>query len=119
MLWELLQRGHTGKILSACCVRFSRDLGYLDTHNRLMQQFPNYKYLALTTREATLTKKVYIQDVITSGELEEQLGAPLDPAKSHVFLCGNPKMIGVPLRDKATGTKSYPQPLGAIEVLEQ
>ena len=27
MLWELLRRGHTGRILSACCVRYRRDLG--------------------------------------------------------------------------------------------
>lgn len=31
MLWELLRRGHQGRILSACCVRFKRDLGYLPT----------------------------------------------------------------------------------------
>ena len=119
MLWELLRRGHTGKILSACCVRYSRDLGYLATHRELMARYPNYKYLPLTTREATVTKKVYIQDVIAGGELEEQLGDTLDPARTHVFLCGNPKMIGVPHRDKETGTKSYPQPLGVIEILER
>jgi ferredoxin/flavodoxin---NADP+ reductase len=118
MLWELLSRGHTGKILSACCVRYSRDLGYLDTHHRLMGRYQNYKYLALTTREPGLTRKVYIQDVITSGELEETLGAPIDPATTHVFLCGNPKMIGVPVRDKISGEKQYPQPPGVIEILE-
>jgi ferredoxin/flavodoxin---NADP+ reductase len=119
MLWQLLKRGHSGKILSASCVRFSRDLGYLNTHLTLMNQFAHYKYLPLTTREATITKKVYIQDVISGGELEEHLGAPLDPASTHVFLCGNPKMIGVPTRDKETGTKSYPTPTGVIEILEQ
>jgi ferredoxin--NADP+ reductase len=118
MVWDLLRRGHTGKILSACCVRFQRDLGYLDTHRALMAQFPNYKYLPLTTREPGLTKKVYIQDVIAGGELEEHLGAALDPANTHVFLCGNPKMIGVPVKDKATGLKAYPQPTGVIEILE-
>ena len=118
MLWELLRKEHAGKILSACCVRFARDLGYLETHRRLMGRFPNYKYLALTTREAGLTKKVYIQDLITSGELEEQVGVPLDPATTHVFLCGNPKMIGVPTRDKVTGAVAYPQPPGVIEILE-
>jgi ferredoxin--NADP+ reductase len=119
MTWELLRRGHAGKILSASCVRYSRDLGYLGTHRQLMHEFPNYKYLPLTTREAAVTKKVYVQDLIGSGELEEQLGEELDPAKTHVFLCGNPKMIGVPVRDKEAGTKAYPQPLGVIEVLEQ
>lgn len=119
MLWELLRRGHPGKILSAACVRYARDLGYLDTHRELMRRYPNYKYLPLTTREATVTRKVYIQDVITSGELEEQLDESLDPAKTHVFLCGNPKMIGVPHRDKETGTKTYPEPTGVIEILER
>lgn len=119
MLWDLLRREHDGKILSACCVRYSRDLGYTDLHRRLMGRYPNYKYLGLTTREAGQTRKVYIQDAITSGELEEQLGAALDPAKTHVFLCGNPKMIGVPTRDKATGAVTYPQPPGVIEILER
>jgi ferredoxin--NADP+ reductase len=61
---------------------------------------------------------VYIQDLIASGELDETLGAPLDPATTHVFLCGNPKMIGVPVRDRDTGARSYPKPVGVIEVLE-
>jgi ferredoxin--NADP+ reductase len=119
MTWELLARGHAGKILNACCVRYARDLGYLDTHRALMKQFPNYTYLALTTREPGVTRKVYIQDLIESGELEERLGVPLDPAATHVFLCGNPKMIGVPHRDRDTGATSYPTPVGVVEVLER
>ena len=119
MLWDLLRRGHRGRILSACCVRFRKDLGYLATHEALMRQFPNYRYLPLATREPGLTKKVYIQDVLAGGELEEHLGTALDPANTHVFLCGNPKMIGVPQRDRATGAKTYPQPAGVIEFLER
>ncbi len=119
MLWELLRRGHTGRILSACCVRYTRDLGYLATHEALMKQFPNYTYLPLATREPGQARKVYIQDLITSGELEAQLGERLDPARTHVFLCGNPKMIGVPVKDKATGERRYPEPTGVIELLEK
>lgn len=120
MLWELLRRGHTGKILSACCVRYRRDLGYLAIHDELMRRHPNYAYLALTTREAqNVQHKVYIQDLITSGQLEQLLGKTLDPAATHVYLCGNPKMIGVPETDKATVAKVYPQPPGVIEILEK
>jgi ferredoxin--NADP+ reductase len=120
MLWELLRAGHTGKIISACCVRYRQDLGYLSIHDELMRRYPNYKYLALTTRESdTVSHKVYIQDLITSGQLEEILGQKLDPERTHVFLCGNPKMIGVPVKDPATGQRAYPQPVGVIEVLEQ
>jgi ferredoxin--NADP+ reductase len=120
MLWDLLRRGHEGRILSACCVRYRRDLAYLATHEELMRRFPNYTFLSLTTREDdTVTNKVYIQDLITSGQLEERLGQALDPARAHVYLCGNPKMIGVPVKDRETGARTYPQPTGVIELLER
>lgn len=118
MLWELLRRGHSGKIISACCVRYLQDLGYHDVHTRLMGRYPQYKYLPLATREPGLARKVYIQELITSGELEEVLGHSLDPATTHVFLCGNPKMIGVPERNRETGAVKYPQPPGVVEILE-
>jgi ferredoxin--NADP+ reductase len=118
MLWELLRRKHEGAILAACCVRYKKDLAYQATHEELMRRHPNYKYLALTTREGVGPGgKVYIQDLITSGELERQLGRPLDPAATHVFLCGNPKMIGVPEKDRQTGEVSFPQPPGVIEIM--
>jgi ferredoxin/flavodoxin---NADP+ reductase len=119
LTWQLLRQGHRGKILSACCVRFKRDLGYLDIQEKLMKQHPNYKYLSLTTREKdTIGHKVYIQDLISSGQLAHELGAKLDPAKTHVYLCGNPKMIGVPGRNRETGARTFPEPLGVVEILD-
>jgi ferredoxin--NADP+ reductase len=120
MIWELLRRGHTGRILSACCVRYARDLAYLPVHEELMRRFPSYTYLSLTTRENIREgRKVYIQDLITSGQLEAALGKVLDPATTHVFLCGNPAMIGVPDKVPQTGERVYPQPAGVVEILEQ
>jgi len=75
MAAQLLRNGHTGRIVSACTVRYQRDLAYLTTHRRLEDLYPNYSYFALTTREAdTINNKVYIQDMITNGMLEEVLG---------------------------------------------
>jgi ferredoxin--NADP+ reductase len=120
MLWDLLRRGHSGRILSACCVRYRRDLGYVAVQEELMRRYPSYVYLPLTTREADSVKhKVYIQDLITSGQLEERLGQRLDPLKTHVYLCGNPKMIGVPITDRASGKTAFPKPLGVIEILSE
>jgi ferredoxin--NADP+ reductase len=119
MIWELLTKGHKGSILAVCCVRYKRDLGYLSIHEKLMEQYSQYTYLALTTREAdNVGKKVYIQDLLASGELEDSLGLPLDPATTHVYLCGNPAMIGMPVRDAVTQTMRYPKPTGVIELLE-
>jgi len=119
MLWQLLRRQHQGRVLAACCVRYRRDLGYLSIHEELMRRHPNYTFLTLATREPDITTKCYIQDLITSGQLEERLGQALDPARTHVFLCGNPKMIGVPTKDRETGARVYPTPLGVVEILEK
>ena len=106
--------------MSVCCVRYFRDLGYLAIHDELMRQFPNYRYLALTTRETdTIHQKVYIREYCYQRPLEKQLGQPLDPQHTQVYLCGNPKMIGKPEKDRATGQLAYPQPVGVVELLEQ
>src|SRR5205814_3731406 len=39
MLWELLRRGHRGRIMSVCCVRYHKDLAYRSTHDELMRRF--------------------------------------------------------------------------------
>jgi ferredoxin--NADP+ reductase len=120
MLWQLLRDRHPGRIVSACCARYRRDLAYTAIHRYLESQYSNYTYLSLTTREDLVDgRKVYIQDLLTSGQLEETIGHPLNPESSHVFLCGNPKMIGVPTKDPATGQRVLPQPPGVIEILEQ
>ena len=82
-----------------------------------MKRYAGYTYLSLTTREGGVQHKVYIQDLITSGALEKHLGRPLDPEDTHVYLCGNPKMIGAPRVDRQTGQALYPQPPGVVEIL--
>ncbi len=120
MLWHLLKNGHKGKILSACCVRLKQDLAYLETHKRLMELHPQYHYFPLTTRESdNLENKIYIQNLIESGRLEEAMKHSLDPLMTHVFLCGNPKMIGVMEKDPLTGQRHYPKTVGVIQLLEE
>jgi ferredoxin--NADP+ reductase len=119
MLWDLLRRGHRGRIVAACCVRYKRDLGYLPIHEQLQRLFPKYSYLSLTTREAvTEGRKIYIQDLISSRQLEHHVGQQLDPGRTHVYLCGNPKMIGLPELDRETGSRTFPKPTGVVEILE-
>lgn len=115
MLWSLLSRGHTGRITSVVGVRHARDLGYAATHRALERRFPNYKYVTLATRDGG-GAKVYVQGFIAGGGIEAATGAPLRPEHTHVYLCGNPDMIGMPrMRD---GVRTYPEKRGAIEVLE-
>lgn len=124
MLAELLRRGHRGRILSAICVRHFADLGYLEVHRELEQRYPQYRYLPLTTREPEnldagrpdYVGKQYLQTLLSSGRLEEELGGPLDADRTHVWLCGNPDMIGLP-PPAPHGKQSPPAPGGMVELL--
>ncbi len=119
MTAELLRRGHSGRILSAVTVRYREDLAYLEQHKITQAGFPNYTYVPMTTREPeNLDNKVYIQDFILSGELEAALGAPLDPDHTHVFLCGNPNMIGLPRWDE-NDNPHFPDRLGVCQILHE
>ena len=77
MIAELLRRGHKGQILNAVCVRYKTDLAYTSEHAVLSERHRNYTYITLTTREPeTINNKVYIQDLISSGRLEERAWWP-------------------------------------------
>ena len=118
MIADLLRNGHKPDILSVVCVRYARDLGYQSTNEQLERLHQNYHYITLTTREAhNLDRKVYIQDLVQTGEMEERTGITLDPERTHVYICGNPDMIGVPNYTRE-GDKSYPSPTGIVELLE-
>lgn len=115
MVVELLRKGHTGPIVSAVSVRNRTDLGYLRKHEQLAARFPNYHYLAMPTRE-TDTPKRYLQDLINDGDLERSFGLAMTPATTHVYLCGNPAMIGLP-EVAADGSAEFPRPTGVVELL--
>ena len=119
MTAELLRNGHQGKILSVVCVRYRRDLAYASQHAAVEDRYPNYKHVALTTREPENEgNKMYIQDLITSGRLEDELGEPLDPTNTHVFLCGNPAMIGLP-QQTDDGSTQFPEQVGVSQLLDE
>ncbi len=102
MAAKLLATGHRGRIVIATSVRYRRDCAYHTEHEILMQQYPNYVYLPLTTREDEniladhphFVGKQYLQSLFTTGKLAQLAGDPLSPSNTHVFLCGNPAMIG-------------------------
>ncbi len=120
MIAELLRNKHVGKIISVVTVRYRDDLAYTEEHEVLTGRYPNYKYVTLTTREPENEgNKVYIQDYIENGQLEETLGAPLDPANTHVFMCGNPAMIGPPKWDEDTGEPTFPGVRGVAEIMHE
>jgi len=114
MVVELLRKGHHGHIISAVSVRKWADLGYIDHHRTLESRYPNYRYIPMPTREPDVPKR-YLQDLVSGGVLANEYGVTFDPASTHVFLCGNPAMIGLP--QEADGGVTYPEVTGVVELL--
>ena len=113
MVVELLRQGHHGPIVSAVSVRQWADLGYIEQHRELEKRYANYHYLPMPTREADVPKR-YIQDVIANDVLEADFGVKISAEDTHVFLCGNPSMIGLPEEDG-----SFPEVTGVVELLTE
>lgn len=124
MLAELLASGSRQPIASVTCVRYWIDLGYLEAHRELQRRFANYRYLTLTTREPEnldryavgYVGKRHLQDYFVSGEFERAAGLRLDPSRTHVYLCGNPEMVGLP--GAGDGADNLKKP-GMVAVLQQ
>jgi ferredoxin--NADP+ reductase len=57
-----------------------------------------------------------LQDFLLSGSLEREADSQLDPAQTHVYLCGNPAMIGLPQHTQDGGWQ-FPEPVGMVELL--
>jgi ferredoxin--NADP+ reductase len=102
MAAKLLAENHRGRIVNVTSVRNRTDLGYAVQHAKLMKAYPQYRYLPFTTRDPenldpshpNYVGKQYLQDLFLSGQLAEAAGDELSPSNTHVFLCGNPAMIG-------------------------
>lgn len=114
MITELLSKGHTGPIVSVLTSRQQVDFAYLAKNQALEARFPNFRYLTLPTREPGVPKR-YLQAVIQEDFTRERLGVELDPTNTHVFICGNPAMIGLP--EEVDGRTVFPHPTGVVELL--
>lgn len=103
MAIKLLDDGHRGRVVVATCARVLADFGYRKEHDVLRQKYENYVYLAYTTREPrnlNSTAADYVglerlQTVYKSGRLAKDADIDLNPNSTHMFLCGNPAMIGL------------------------
>jgi ferredoxin--NADP+ reductase len=76
-------------------VRAAADLVYSETLTSIAaqhgRQFSLIQAISRETQPQTLHGR--ITDLLTSGVLEAQAAARIDPESSHVMLCGNSAMI--------------------------
>lgn len=78
-------------------VRFAADLCYQDELIAYQKRNPEFQYYAMATREPEGNDWTGLRGRTTTllkdGAFEKLTGVPLDPARLHVMMCGNPDMI--------------------------
>jgi ferredoxin--NADP+ reductase len=76
-------------------VRQTADLAYAETLAGIGKRYGDrFSFVAVVSREdSSGALPGRITDLLSSGQLEAQVGATIDPATSHVMLCGNSGMI--------------------------
>jgi ferredoxin--NADP+ reductase len=97
MLRTMLAGGSRRKYVVLHGTRYSWDLGYRGELESLARLCPNFTYIPSITRRdqdpAFLGYIGRIPMLLEQGIVEKESGVVLDPAKTEVFLCGNPEMI--------------------------
>lgn len=78
-------------------VRRSDDLAYRDELERAAREDGTVAYVPVVSREPGPSRwkglRGRVQDVLDEKSYPALLDEPLDPARAHVLLCGNPDMI--------------------------
>ena len=88
---------------------------YEAEHDALMRAMPTYRCRTLRVETYAAVEARLAEGLRDAARAEDELGFALDPARSHVFLCGDPALIGAPAKQ---GAWRYVTPThGAIPIL--
>ncbi len=94
MLRTYNKTGRWRKLVILNGVRVARDLAYVDELNRACAEDPNIHFIPMVTREPNWGGRCgRVNSFFEGDEYQKVVGVPLDPATTHVLLCGNPDMI--------------------------
>jgi ferredoxin--NADP+ reductase len=75
-------------------VRHEQDLGYRAELEVITATEPTIQYLPIVSRQSDFDGHTgHVGDLLHGASLPDLMGFELDPASSHVFLCGNPAMV--------------------------
>ncbi len=75
-------------------VRLASELTYADYVKELMVKHPTLQYVPFVSREETdFAINGRIPAALQNNELEQKAGLKMDPADTHIMLCGNPAML--------------------------
>ncbi len=72
------------------------DLGFREELEALARRYPHVRYVPIVSRDPDAPwsgLRGRVLQMLEPAAYEGLTGAPLDPATTHVFLCGNPEMV--------------------------
>jgi len=71
------------------------ELAYYAELRFMNRAFEHFRYLPTLTepRPTWLGHRAWIEEMLRDGTIEREGGLELDPRRTHVYLCGNPKMV--------------------------
>lgn len=85
------------KINLVYSVRTAAELAYVDRIQEIAETFGEghngFKFIPIITRDPSAPLHDRLPILIENCELEKSAGIELNPATSHVMLCGNPQMV--------------------------
>ena len=85
------------KINLVYSVRTAVELAYVERVQEIAALFgeghSGFQFIPIITRDADALLHQRLPVLIGNGELEKVAGLSLNPASSHVMLCGNPQMV--------------------------
>lgn len=85
------------KINLVYSVRTAAELAYVDRIQEIAETFGEghngFKFIPIITRDPSAPLHDRLPILIENSELEKSAGIELNPATSHVMLCGNPQMV--------------------------
>jgi ferredoxin--NADP+ reductase len=98
MLRTRLEAGGPRKVAVLVGARHSFDIGYVSELSTMQRLAPGFTFLPIVSRpEAEPVPWAgatgHVQSLWSGGALERAFGKRPSPADTHVFLCGNPKMV--------------------------
>ncbi len=96
MLMTYRGTGRWNKLVIIHGARLAADLAYSDLLTQIAGDDPTVHYLPTLTREPDPHwpgLRGRVNHILDNGDYEQQTGCELDPADTHIFLCGNPAMI--------------------------
>jgi ferredoxin--NADP+ reductase len=99
MMRTILAHETSRKFVVLHGARYSWELGYRGELETLARLRPNFTYIPSITRPAQdpcfQGRSGRIQALVDQGVIQQDSGIELDPAKTEIFLCGNPEMIEI------------------------